>query len=303
LLFIKRLWTPSFSGVNVYNKSSWRPSSGIASFYYNTSVLVDILSKREHLYRQYLLRQGISANLPKYLVSAPNNPLLLELRNAYPFVNPASFVSENSRECFYQNTNYLRFTIIKDFLHYANARLGNSSVNLSGVTDYFFFYLFGHDRATNLGRNTELYKSPARPMRKGVTNMIRLHATGAVAMPTEIRMHILASSRDVIHSWSIPSAGIKIDCVPGYSSHRVTIFLVSGIFWGQCMEICGRFHHWMPIIVYFMKRDLFFLWCTHFMHYSQPDKVFNMCDRQLMDHVRLVSHDKTTWVHEINNLL
>jgi hypothetical protein len=37
-------------------------------------------------------------------------------------------------------------------------------------------------------------------MRKGVMNMIRLHATGAVAMPTEIRMHILASSRDVIHS-------------------------------------------------------------------------------------------------------
>jgi hypothetical protein len=36
------------------------------------------------------------------------------------------------------------------------------------------------------------------------------------------------------------------------------IFLVSGIFWGQCMEICGRFHHWMPIIVFFIKRDLFF---------------------------------------------
>jgi heme/copper-type cytochrome/quinol oxidase subunit 2 len=46
--------------------------------------------------------------------------------------------------------------------------------------------------------------------------------------------------------------------VPGYSSHRVAIFLVHGIFWGQCMEICGRYHHWMPIVVYFMKRDLFF---------------------------------------------
>lgn len=30
------------------------------------------------------------------------------------------------------------------------------------------------------------------------------------------------------------------------------------------MEICGRFHHWMPIIVYFMRRDLFIIWCSHF---------------------------------------
>lgn len=182
------------------------------------------------MYRQYLLKQNISATLPKYLVSSPANPLLLELKNAYPFINPTSFVSENSRECFYQNTNYLRFVIIKDFLTNLNSKLSNSSVNLSGLTDYFFFYLFGQNKSSSLGQNTELYKSQARPMRKGVTNMIRLHATGAVAMPTEIRMHILASSRDVIHSWAIPSAGIKIDCVPGYSSHRVTIFLVSGIF-------------------------------------------------------------------------
>ena len=46
----------------------------------------------------------------------------------------------------------------------------------------------------------ELYKNQFRPMKKGVTNMIRLHATGAIAMPIEIRLHILASSKDVIHS-------------------------------------------------------------------------------------------------------
>ena len=294
--------TPSYSGVNVFNKSSWRPQSGIQSYYYNTSILVDILSKREFLYRQYLLKQNVTVNLPKYLTSSPNNPLLLEVKNAYPLINPASFSSELSRECFYQNSSYLKFFILKDFIELLNSKLPNSTINLTGLTDYLFFYLF-NTNSTSVGRNVDLYKNQFRPMRKGVMNMIRLHATGAIAMPIEIRMHILASSRDVIHSWAIPSAGIKIDCVPGYSSHRVTIFLVSGIFWGQCMEICGRFHHWMPIIVYFMKRDLFFLWCTHFMHYSHPDKVFNMCDRQLMDHVRLVSFDKTSWVHELNSVL
>ena len=67
-------------------------------------------------------------------------------------------------------------------------------------------------------------------MKKGISNMVRLHATGAVAMPIETRLHIMASSRDVIHSWAIPAAGIKIDCVPGYTSHRITIFFVHGIY-------------------------------------------------------------------------
>jgi cytochrome c oxidase subunit 2 len=73
--------------------------------------------------------------------------------------------------------------------------------------------------------------------------MMRLQGSGAVAMPIEIRLQILASSRDVIHSWAIPSAGIKVDCIPGYSSHRIMIFFNPGIYWGQCMEICGRYHH------------------------------------------------------------
>jgi heme/copper-type cytochrome/quinol oxidase subunit 2 len=46
----------------------------------------------------------------------------------------------------------------------------------------------------------ELFKNQFRPLRKGVTNMLRLHATGAIAVPIEVRLQILASSRDVIHS-------------------------------------------------------------------------------------------------------
>jgi hypothetical protein len=69
------------------------------------------------------------------------------------------------------------------------------------------------------------------------------------------------------------------------------------------MEICGRFHHWMPIIVYFMKRDLFFLWCTHFMHYSPNDNAFTSADKQLSDFVKPASFDNSNWVTEINKLV
>lgn len=60
--------------------------------------------------------------------------------------------------------------------------------------------------------------------------MVKLHATGAIALPVEMRIQLLASSRDVIHSWAVPSAGVKIDCVPGYSSHRIITFLLSGVY-------------------------------------------------------------------------
>jgi heme/copper-type cytochrome/quinol oxidase subunit 2 len=120
-------------------------------------------------------------------------------------------------------------------------------------------------------------------------------------MPIEVRLQILASSKDVIHSWSVPSAGVKIDCVPGYTTHKIMIFLMEGIYWGQCMEICGRFHHWMPIVVYFMRRDLFFLWCTHFIFNSSSDKSWDINDRQYTDYIKYVSYDKVSWLTELSN--
>jgi heme/copper-type cytochrome/quinol oxidase subunit 2 len=118
-------------------------------------------------------------------------------------------------------------------------------------------------------------------------------------MPIEMRLRILASSRDIIHSWSVPSAGIKIDCIPGYTSHRIMTFLTPGIYWGQCQEICGRYHHWMPIICYFMKRDLFFLWCTHFIFKESPKSFSNSSARHFNDYVRFASYDKSSWLNDV----
>ena len=75
-----------------------------------------------------------------------------------------------------------------------------------------------------------LEKNQYKQMKRGLTNLIRLQGNGAIALPSEIRIQILASSRDVIHSWAIPSAGVKIDCIPGYSSHKILAFFLSGIF-------------------------------------------------------------------------
>jgi len=204
--------------------------------------------------------------------------------------------NEYSRNTYYNSLNFFNFNILNTVFNTITETFNTSSLN-----NYIFHYFFNHKALEVTKQNQHLLQNQYRPMRKGISNMIRLHATGAIAMPTEIKLQILASSKDVIHSWAIPSAGIKIDCVPGYSSHKVTIFLVSGIFWGQCMEICGRYHHWMPIVVYFMKRDLFFLWCTHFVFLSGSNNMWNINDRLYTDYIRLASFDKLSWLSEINN--
>lgn len=294
------VFTPSFSGDSTFVKSSWRPFTSAHSYYYANTHLADLLTKREYLYRQYFESNNKIIHLPYKLTASPRNPLVSELKHAFLFIDPLNFTTEYSRDFYYSSLRFFKFLLFKEWLIWLNDSVSNLPINPSALNNYLFFYFLGTEGDKSIGNNQELYKNQFRPMRKGINNMMRLQATGAIAMPTEIRLRILASSRDVIHSWAIPSAGIKIDCIPGYTSHRIMIFLHSGIYWGQCMEICGRFHHWMPIVVYFMKRDLFFLWCTHFAFRSHAASAWEISDRQYADYIRFASYDKNTWLTELS---
>ena len=292
-------FTPSISGNNVYARSVWRPYTSISSYYYNVSLLADMLTKREFLYRQYLESNNKLINLPKIISSTPNHPLMQELKASFLLVDPITYNTQYSRELYYNSLTFFKFLLFKNWINNIASNLDQLPFNFNLINEYLFFYFLNTNGNSKLGTNSDLYKSQYRPLKKGLTNMVRLHATGAVAMPIEIRLQVLASSRDVIHSWAIPSAGIKIDCVPGYTSHRIMIFFNSGIYWGQCQEICGRYHHWMPIVLYFMKRDLFFLWCTHFTNTKEKD-LWVTNDRQFSDYIRFASYDKNTWLTELS---
>ena len=80
-------------------------------------------------------------------------------------------------------------------------------------------------------------------VRCDVGSMRRLRVTRGVCLPADYPIHIICGSKDVIHSWAVPGLGIKIDCIPGYNSHRRVLFRWRGLYWGQCMEVCGRYHH------------------------------------------------------------
>jgi cytochrome c oxidase subunit 2 len=71
-----------------------------------------------------------------------------------------------------------------------------------------------------------------------------------VFIPRDIPVKLLVTSADVLHSWAVPALGIKVDAVPGRLNQVIVQPQRSGIFFGQCSEICGANHGFMPISVY-----------------------------------------------------
>lgn len=69
-------------------------------------------------------------------------------------------------------------------------------------------------------------------------------------LPVKTHIRLIFTSTDVIHSWTIPSFGVKIDCVPGRLSQASLYISRPGVFYGQCSEICGEHHGFMPITVF-----------------------------------------------------
>lgn len=187
--------TPSINDISTPNRSSIKPLSSVQGLGYNTSVLINILSKREYLYREYFLNKGYSVTIPNYLKASPTNQLLEEVKKSYDFVDPSTFLPEFDREVFYQKTVYNQFKLFNQL----QGTLSDLNIN-SNTLSNLMYYTLDLESSNTLGSSTDIYKNQFRPMKKGISNMIRLHATGAIALPTEIRLHILASSRDIIHS-------------------------------------------------------------------------------------------------------
>jgi len=68
-----------------------------------------------------------------------------------------------------------------------------------------------------------------------------------LVLPSSTTIRFLFTATDVIHSWSLPALGIKSDCIPGRINQVVTEIYRPGTYWGQCYELCGIQHAFMPI--------------------------------------------------------
>lgn len=87
---------------------------------------------------------------------------------------------------------------------------------------------------------------------------LNLEVDKHVIIPIDVRISITVTSTDVIHSWAVPQLGIKIDAVPGRLSNSMLHSFMYGNFFGQCSELCGVLHGFMPICVEVVPLDVFF---------------------------------------------
>nr|YP_010279286.1 cytochrome c oxidase subunit II [Tetrapedia diversipes]UKG21055.1 cytochrome c oxidase subunit II [Tetrapedia diversipes] len=78
--------------------------------------------------------------------------------------------------------------------------------------------------------------------------------------PIKTPIRLISTSTDVIHSWTIPSMGIKIDSIPGRINQTNLFSIRPGIFFGQCSEICGINHSFMPIMLESTSYNIFLKW-------------------------------------------
>nr|YP_010736925.1 cytochrome c oxidase subunit II [Busonia albilateralis]WEP24812.1 cytochrome c oxidase subunit II [Busonia albilateralis] len=91
-----------------------------------------------------------------------------------------------------------------------------------------------------------------------------LDVDNRLILPYNINIRMLVSSFDVIHSWTVPSLGLKIDASPGRINQGNLIIKRPGLFFGQCSEICGSNHSFMPIVLESVKLNFFFNWLKYY---------------------------------------
>lgn len=87
-----------------------------------------------------------------------------------------------------------------------------------------------------------------------------LRTKRTLVLPAHVNLTVITNSYDVVHSWFIPGLGLKLDCVPGRSTHHTFYIDNIGFYYGQCAEICGRYHHHMPIRLCALPFHQFVVW-------------------------------------------
>jgi len=83
-----------------------------------------------------------------------------------------------------------------------------------------------------------------------------------VVVPIGVNIRLLVTGADVIHSWTIPAFGVKMDAVPGRLNETWFNVEREGIYYGQCSELCGQLHAYMPIAVRAVTPEAYAVWLT-----------------------------------------
>nr|YP_009476695.1 cytochrome c oxidase subunit 2 [Proteomonas sulcata]AVM81188.1 cytochrome c oxidase subunit 2 [Proteomonas sulcata] len=105
-----------------------------------------------------------------------------------------------------------------------------------------------------------------------------LDVDNRVVLPTNTHVRVLVTAADVLHSWAVPSLGVKMDACPG-RLNQISLFIKrEGVFYGQCSELCGINHGFMPIVVEAVPIEKYITWVA----------LQTECDNWLIDRISAI---------------
>lgn len=121
-----------------------------------------------------------------------------------------------------------------------------------------FQWYWGYEYQDQGGINFQSYMVPTKDLKEG---QLRLLSTdNPVVLPIDTNIQILSTASDVIHAWTVPALGVKIDAVPGRLNETWVNISKPGTYFGQCSEICGKDHAFMPIEIKAVTKEEFNAW-------------------------------------------
>nr|YP_010977226.1 cytochrome c oxidase subunit II [Siboglinum plumosum]WNZ34613.1 cytochrome c oxidase subunit II [Siboglinum plumosum] len=144
-------------------------------------------------------------------------------------------------------------------LLYLMDEVSNPSMTIKSIGHQWYW---SYEYSDFLNLEFDSYMVPLNELTMGEFRLLEVDHRMVIPMQTEIRLLITAA--DVIHSWCIPSLGIKLDGIPGRLNQITMSCNRPGIFYGQCSEICGTNHSFMPIVMEVINFQAFSSWISMF---------------------------------------
>lgn len=141
-------------------------------------------------------------------------------------------------------------------LYYAD-RTPNPEMTLK-VTGYQWYW--GYEYPDQAGVSFNAYMVPDKDIDAAKGQVRLLSTDNPVVLPVETNIQILVTASDVIHSFAIPALGIKTDAVPGRTNETWVRITKPGVYFGQCSELCGKDHAYMPVEIHAVSKEDFQKW-------------------------------------------
>jgi len=106
--------------------------------------------------------------------------------------------------------------------------------------------------------NFESYMIPTDDLQEGQLRL--LEVDNRLILPSQTSIRVIVTAADVLHSWAVPALGVKMDCIPGRLNQTSLYVKRNGVYYGQCSELCGVQHGFMPIVIEVVNINDYIAW-------------------------------------------